>query len=171
MIVATLVLQPLSWKFLYWLAKYRQFSRVGLSKCCLRNLPCLQMGYLSFQTVHSVLTWLALTCEVIFSSTLFLFYSSKHIAVNCLNQSPESCVCVGVIPVCVSLLVKKKNRTTSCPTCYYSQEFVICEQWCVLYSELKFSWYLGSDLCLLHKDSEGYPFDFWQICSTDFSSF
>lgn len=56
MIVAALVLQPWAWKFLHWLVKYRQFSGVALSKSCLRDLPCLQMVYLSSQTIHSVLT-------------------------------------------------------------------------------------------------------------------
>lgn len=35
----------------------------------------------------------------------------------------------------------------------------ICKQRCILYSDLKFSWYLASDLCFLYKDSKGYPFD------------
>lgn len=72
MIVATLMLQWSAWKVLYWLAKYGQFSGVALSKCCLRNFPCLLMVYLSVQIIHSVLTWLTLTYEVIFQSTLIV---------------------------------------------------------------------------------------------------
>lgn len=56
MIVATLVLalQPCGWIFIFFffllVSEIQEiFSGIALSKCCLKNIPLLQMAYLSFK--------------------------------------------------------------------------------------------------------------------------
>lgn len=80
MIVATLTLQWSAWKVLYWLAKYGQFSGVALSKCCLRNFPCLLIG-VSVCSNHSFCSYMTNTYIWSYISVHFNCFHFTHLSI------------------------------------------------------------------------------------------